>query len=42
VSVGNWRLHILVDCDKCDKPMGWHIVTTKVTCNECKAKELSE
>jgi len=42
MSVGNWKTHILVDCVKCDKPMGLHVVTTKATCNECKAKELSK
>lgn len=42
MSVGNWRKHILVDCAKCDKPMGFYVMTTKATCKECKAKELSK
>jgi hypothetical protein len=37
MSVGNWKTHILVDCAKCHKLMGWHIETKTAVCNECKA-----
>ena len=37
--VGNWRTHILVDCVKCEKPMGYHIKTSTAACNECKATD---
>ena len=35
---GLWRIQIIVACMSCNKPMGWHQVTTEAACNLCKAE----
>jgi len=35
VSVGNWKTHLIVNCNQCDKPMGFHSEVNPC-CNACK------
>jgi len=36
MSVGNWRKHIIIECCKCHRLMGFHIDVKEAICNECK------
>jgi len=35
MTIGNWKDHILVDCARCSKPMGYHVETVTAVCDEC-------
>lgn len=34
-----WRNHLIVHCDNCKLPMGYHKDNKAVVCNTCKGSE---
>ena len=36
MTVGNWKTHLIVECDTCKKPMGFHTEMFPKLCNTCK------
>ena len=40
--IANWKDHILVNCAKCLKPMGYYVQTTEATCMDCDVKATNQ